>query len=271
MDSLKNKQNISNAYQEQVPENPPVWGLKATIGFSMLIGLVFFIGQMVGMGLSTFNQIQQEYDEIKSFELDGGQLTINEQPTDIQPYLDAHILSVATAVSGIICLGLILLIIKYREQATIKSYLNFYPVKVKTLLFWLGLLTIYIGLEHLLSNAFPVFESDFVTRVYESADSLLFLIIAVGIIAPVFEECFFRGFLFKGLECSRVGGWGAVIITTLLFVSIHLQYNFAVLVLLLPLGFMLGISRFYTQSLWPPVILHMANNIVVTLIVAGGG
>jgi membrane protease YdiL (CAAX protease family) len=37
----------------------------------------------------------------------------------------------------------------------------------------------------------------------------------VGVFAPVFEECSFRGFLFKGFIISRLGVIGTIVVTSL--------------------------------------------------------
>jgi len=41
----------------------------------------------------------------------------------------------------------------------------------------------------------------------------------------LFEELFFRGFLFRGLSSSFMGPVGAVLVTSALWALIHTQYD----------------------------------------------
>jgi hypothetical protein len=78
-----------------------------------------------------------------------------------------------------------------------------------------------------------------------------------GIVAPVAEEVFFRGYLYAGLR-DRLGlGWGLVI-SGVIFALVHLVPG------VLPPIFVMGVvfALLYqgTGSLWPCIILHGAIN-----------
>ncbi|MAQ70174.1 MAG: CPBP family intramembrane metalloprotease, partial [Flavobacteriales bacterium] len=77
---------------------------------------------------------------------------------------------------------------------------------------------------------------------------------------------FFRGFLFKGLENSFLGGHGAVFISSFLFAAIHLQYDQTIMLfILLPMAILLGYSRLMSKSLVLPILLHSINNLAACL------
>ena len=93
--------------------------------------------------------------------------------------------------------------------------------------------------------------------------SLLFLII-VGLIAPLLEEIIFRGFLFGTLRNS-FGPRRSMIYSSLLFAALHQS-----LTAFLPIFFLAMVLAYLYEksgSLWPSIILHMANNTVATLFV----
>ena len=64
------------------------------------------------------------------------------------------------------------------------------------------------------------------------SEPLILGIISVIIIAPVIEEFLFRGFLFSQLSRTKLGGWGSVCLSSLLWTIIHFQYEFLILLVL---------------------------------------
>ena len=87
----------------------------------------------------------------------------------------------------------------------------------------------------------------------------------VTVLAPIFEEFFFRGFLFGALRswlASRSWGvWGAAGITGVCFGAAHAGSAAAkYLVPLGFLGFLLCVLRWRTGSLYPGMVLHSVNN-----------
>jgi uncharacterized protein len=89
--------------------------------------------------------------------------------------------------------------------------------------------------------------------------------IAAGIVAPIVEEIFFRGFLYAGLR-QRWGIPVAMLVSTLFFTGLHFTID-----LFVPI-FVLGIFLVWlyekTGSLYPGIMLHMANNALALLALA---
>lgn len=78
-----------------------------------------------------------------------------------------------------------------------------------------------------------------------------------GVVAPVAEEVFFRGYLYAGLR-SRFGlGWGLAL-SSLLFAVVHVIPGVIPPIFLL--GMILALVYEYTGSLWPAIALHSAIN-----------
>ena len=109
-------------------------------------------------------------------------------------------------------------------------------------------------------------EVEFTNQVLNNSSSMILLLYGFGIVQPIFEEFLFRGLLFKGLK-EKFGGRLTVLITSILFVIAHIQYDFIILILVLfPNALILGFARLKTGNLTIPIILHCINNIVVLLI-----
>jgi len=91
--------------------------------------------------------------------------------------------------------------------------------------------------------------------------------ITLVILAPFAEELLFRGY-FLGRLGERIGKWAAVIITALVFGSMHLigftdngivlQWSAAADTF--ALGLIAGLLRTLTGSIWAGIILHAAKN-----------
>lgn len=93
-------------------------------------------------------------------------------------------------------------------------------------------------------------------------DALVIAILAIvliGVVAPLSEELFFRGFVFSGLR-SRFSLWPAALIAGLVFGLVHAPTGITTVVPLAALGVVLSWLYDRTGSLWPCVIAHMINN-----------
>ncbi len=94
---------------------------------------------------------------------------------------------------------------------------------------------------------------------------VIYATLAAGVlVAPICEEIFFRGFLLPGLQKS-MPAWLAIVITSLIFAAAHASPGSFVLLFILAI--FLGMMRVATGSIWPGVILHMANNAIGLIVV----
>jgi uncharacterized protein len=90
---------------------------------------------------------------------------------------------------------------------------------------------------------------------------LTLLLILVG--APLFEEMFFRGFLFHGLW-ARIGFWPGALLSGLLFALIHVS-NSDFIGLIVPftiIGTLFAWLVGRTGSLWNSIAVHFLFNAV---------
>ena len=92
------------------------------------------------------------------------------------------------------------------------------------------------------------------------SEPLILGIISVILVAPIIEEFLFRGFLYSQLARTRLGGWGSVCLSSLLWTIIHFQYEPLILMVLFIFGIFLGYIRMAYNSLALPIALHAVNN-----------
>lgn len=91
------------------------------------------------------------------------------------------------------------------------------------------------------------------------------VLLAVGIIVPVYEEVFFRGLVFNEVKgVSRP--WVALVVQGLIFGAFHLnwfQFTYTV-----PAGIILGLVYLRYQSIWAPILIHLGWNSTSTILSA---
>lgn len=91
----------------------------------------------------------------------------------------------------------------------------------------------------------------------ENVAFLLYSTIFVTIFGPIFEEIFFRGFMYSALK-KRIGIFGAVIISSILFSLLHT--NVVGFLPIMALGILLTYLYEKTGSLTAPIIVHIIHN-----------
>ncbi len=104
---------------------------------------------------------------------------------------------------------------------------------------------------------------------FESVNFNIGLLWIVGLLVGLFEEIPFRGFIFQKLS-KRMSFMIANIITTILFVSIHLPvwiYTNANLASSIPSVFVVSLILGYLfeeyDSLWVPILCHAVFNLCI--------
>ncbi|MCA1033198.1 CPBP family intramembrane metalloprotease [Bacillus infantis] len=98
--------------------------------------------------------------------------------------------------------------------------------------------------------------------------TVLIAFISAAVISPIYEEIFYRGFLYRWLR-TRMGLKGALLLSSLIFTIIHIPtYN------VMPVNFFSGIlfalAYERTGSIWPPVLIHGLTNGFMVLLTSLG-
>jgi uncharacterized protein len=175
-------------------------------------------------------------------------------------------LSVSTWFSTVACLAIIALLVKLRKPWSIRDYLALNWAPMKCLIPWalilLGFIAVTDGLTWLLGlDIVP----DVMVEVYRTAGFVPLLWTALIVAAPMFEEAFFRGFMFRGVQESRLGNPIAVLITAFIWSMIHVQYDVYQLSVVFAGGILLGIARVRSNSTSLTIALHSLMNVIATI------
>ena len=175
------------------------------------------------------------------------------------------------ALTSAIGAALLLATVKYSLNTRLLSVagerLALKGIRFKPLTGILVATVLFSGLKRLSFEFWEMSAPAFITNVVEqltSASNIALLFLTVVIIAPVSEEVIFRGVAFYRLKKTRLGVTGAIIIPSVLFSLIHLQYEQPIIFVILFLAaVMFGAIRHITGNLWYCIISHMLMNLIV--------
>jgi membrane protease YdiL (CAAX protease family) len=110
----------------------------------------------------------------------------------------------------------------------------------------------------------PGFMGD-VLKSAQADGALWLLVIAFCVAAPVTEEFFARGFLYRGWSESFLKVPGAILLSSLVWTALHLQYDWFFFGEVFSIGLLLGWLRYRSNSTWLTIIVHGVNNLAATL------
>ena len=140
-----------------------------------------------------------------------------------------------------------------------------------------ALIVLVMGWDLLSRAAGREIAPGFMGEVLNSAradGSLWLLVIAFVVAAPTSEEFFARGFLYRGWSESFLGPVGAIVLSSLVWTALHLQYDWFFFCEVFSIGLLLGYLRYRFNSTWLTVIVHGLNNLAAlaqTILLTGQG
>jgi len=257
------ERNIKN--ETKNTNNNDYWGFWGTSGFGLLVIILFSALQT--LFLFGFIFIEDGNALSKAFVSDSPNALNN---LVMQYSFDGDAISIAEIPAALIGIGFIILFIIIRKQLTIRDYLGLHPPKIKPLLAFLGLMVIAMVAMEFASAQLEIDTPEFMTRVYNSTENIPLLWIAVGVAAPFFEEFLFRGFILEGLRRTFMGSIGAILISSLAWALIHMQYGPFEIISIFLIGILLAIAKLKTNSLYVPIAMHMLMNITASVGMALG-
>jgi uncharacterized protein len=156
------------------------------------------------------------------------------------------------------------------KKASFVDYLALYWPSWKQLLFGaVGLILIVVAWETMSRSlgreATPGFMTDLLKSGRDTGAALM-LLFAFSVAAPMSEEVLARGFLYRGWSASFLRVPGAIILSSLLWTIVHLQYDLYFLAEVFSIGLWFGYMRYRANSLWLTIVLHALNNLTAVVL-----
>jgi CAAX protease family protein len=223
-----------------------IWGYWATLGWAFL---AFFAGQFVALAVLLWWRLS-DLKSVLATPFDGVMVTL--------------FIVIANPVTiAVIALAVRLARAQKSEYLALKL-----PSKrdLRVGLVWLvGLIAVGDALLYI--SGYPL-VTPFQVQSYTTAAAegwLPTLLLGAVIVAPAGEEIVFRGFLFRGWARSDRTMWPAIVVISLLWAALHVQYDWTGILQIFVIGLFLGWMRWRSGSLLLTFLLHALFNLEGTL------
>jgi membrane protease YdiL (CAAX protease family) len=223
-----------------------VWGYWATLGWAVL---AFVVSQFIALAIVLWFHLS-DLNALMSAPYDGATV------------------AVFILIANAVMIGLIVLAVAIR-RAPLGAYLALSRPPLRFL--GIGLLCLVVLIA--LSDALLYFGgyrvvTPFQVQSYTSAAAegwLVALWVGTIIVAPAGEETLFRGFLFRGWVRTERAAWPAIIIISILWAALHVQYDWTGIAQIFVVGLFLGWMRWRSGSMLLTFLLHALFNLEGTL------
>jgi CAAX protease family protein len=223
-----------------------IWGYWTTLGWSVL---AFLAGQFVGFGVLLW--------------LRGGDWDWLLQ----SPY-DGVFVTIFIVLSNPVSIAVLALAARLARTSLSDYFALTWPSR-RELGLGIGTLVLLITAgDALLYLSGRDLVTSFQLQSYTTAASagwLPAMFAAAILVAPAGEEAMFRGFLFRGWVRSERTVWPAIIVISVLWASLHIQYDWTGVLQIFIVGLFLGWMRWRSGSLLLTFLLHALFNLEGTL------
>jgi membrane protease YdiL (CAAX protease family) len=243
-----------------------IWGYWATLGWAIL---AFLAGQFVGSGALLWQR-------------SGAWNSLLETP------YDGILVTVFIAISNPITIGVIMLAVWLAHASQVDYLALKWPQKRDVILGVACLVGLIALCDALLYLSGRDLVTQFQLQSYTTAAAegwLLPMWLGAIVIAPAGEEIMFRGFLFRGWarspEIARLASvfdvstgtaspswraaWPAIIVISILWAALHVQYDWTGIAQIFVIGLFLGWMRWRSGSTLLTFFLHALFNLEGTM------
>jgi uncharacterized protein len=223
-----------------------IWGYWTTLGWSIV---AFLVGQLVSFGVLLW--------------LRGGDLD-----SVLQTQFDGVLVTIFIALSNPVTIGVLAIAVRL-ARSDLSDYFALKWPAAHDLAFGIAALVVLIAAgDALLYLSGRDLVTAFQLQSYTTAAAagwLPAMFAAAILIAPAGEEVVFRGFLFRGWARSPRSVWPAIIVISILWAMLHIQYDWTGMLQIFVVGLFLGWMRWRSGSLVLTFLLHALFNLEGTL------
>jgi membrane protease YdiL (CAAX protease family) len=237
---------MSDISQETAAPRAP-WGLWATLGWVIL---AFVLSSVAGLVVVLI----WRPDAIMS----GGADMLKDGP----------LISVTTIASAAVQVGMLAMAARLARWPA-GEYLGLVRPAAGPALIAIAILIVFLlgydALTYLLGRDIVTpFQVD-TYRTARDSGTLSLLWLTFVVVAPVAEEIMFRGFLFRGWVRSERSAIPVILVISLLFAAIHVQYDWFGMLQVFFIGLLLAIARWRSGSTLLTILMHMLANLWATV------
>jgi membrane protease YdiL (CAAX protease family) len=225
--------------------NTTRWTVWRITGYFVLIVFAFLVSQFLGVAaLAVVEKLRDPALDVSEW--------LN------QNQMSSSVLAASTLASTTICVPLVVALAGSNRW----WFLRIQKTSARSFLVWCGALIALVAVSDLITVSMgrPIVP-DVLLETYSSGHTI-WLLLALVLLAPLFEEVFFRGFLLSALQAVGAHQWVAAVISAALWSVLHLQYDLYGIVSIFVGGLLLAAARFSTNSILPCFAMHSLTNLI---------
>ncbi len=230
----------------QEPSGLARWGFWQTFGLTLLALVVLLVVQTIAMAVVS--------------------ATLGVPFENVDTIDEGFMLEVTFPFAAAAVILTVLLFIKLKNGLPVKDYLCINIPDTKTLFAWLGLLVLLVvftdGLSYFLGK--EIVPQGTIDTYLSSKYNVLFFL-SILVFAPLFEETLFRGFMLMGMKSKEGCPVFAIVLSSVLWTSLHIQYDIYYMAHIFVAGLILGTAQVRTKSLVVPIVLHFFSNFIASM------
>jgi uncharacterized protein len=223
-----------------------IWGYWTTLGWAVL---AFLVGQFVALGLVVWLRA-------------GDWSAILETP------FDGTLITLFIFISNPVTIAVLALAIRFVGAGQADYFALNWPRR-RDMAVGIGWLVVLIAVcDAALYLSGRALVTPFQLQSYTTADAegwLTPMLAAAILVAPAGEEILFRGFLFRGWARSVRSVWPAIVVISVLWAGLHIQYDWTGVLQIFVVGLFLGWMRWRSGSVLLTLVLHALFNLEGTL------
>ncbi|HEX4410636.1 MAG TPA: CPBP family intramembrane glutamic endopeptidase [Xanthobacteraceae bacterium] len=223
-----------------------IWGYWATLGWTvvaLIAGQVIGFGAIIAARADLWHSIQET------------------------PY-DGILVTLFVFISNPVTIAVLAFAVWRAKADQIEYFALHWPPRRDIVIGIVCLIALIALADALLYFSGHVVVTAFQTQSYSTAAQegwLIPMAFAAIIVAPAGEEIMFRGFLFRGWARSEPSTWPAIVVISLLWSGLHIQYDWTGVLQIFVIGLFLGWMRWRSNSTLLTFGLHALFNLEGTL------
>ena len=243
---MSSQGSMADIGKDTVQERAP-WGLWATLGWVVLAFLLSSIAGLVVVLIWRPEAIMSGSADMLR---------------------DGPLVSITTIASATVQVGMLALAARLAGWPA-GEYLGLVRPATRPALIAIAVLIVFLlgydALTYLLGRDIVTpFQVD-TYRTARDGGTLPLLWLTFVVVAPVAEEIMFRGFLFRGWVRSESSAIPAIVVISLLFAAIHVQYDWFGMLQVFFIGLLLAIARWRSGSTLLTILMHVLINFWATV------
>jgi len=219
-----------------------IWGYWATFGWALL---AFVVGQFVALAILLWLRLG-DLEAVLTKPFDGAMITL------------------FVVIANPLMIGVLALAIRLARARQADYFALVLPRARDLAIGLVCLVALVVASDVLLYVSGRDLVTPFQLQSYATARAegwLPALLAAAILVAPAGEELMFRGFIFRGWARSDRAAWPAIVVISVLWAALHIQYDWAGVLQIFVIGLFLGWMRWRSGSTVLTFVLHALFNL----------